>query len=126
MEKLQKLGVGNAPLPTQNNRLLVIDDYNRLVDKINELIDVLFQTNYVSSYTINLSASVDEYTISGSLFSTPLTKVPILLRAVMVDISGVVTDISDIIQGAVFNSGVYDIVITPLEDNYNNVTISIL
>lgn len=126
MEKLQKLGVGNAPLPTQNNRLLVIDDYNRLVDKINELIDVLFQTNYVSSYTVNLSASVDEYTISGSLFSTPLTKVPILLRAVMVDISGVVTDISDIIQGAVFNSGVYDIVITPLEDNYNNVTISIL
>lgn len=126
MEKLQKLGVGNAPLPTQNNRLLVIDDYNRLVDKTNELIDVLFQTNYVSSYTVNLSASVDEYTISGSLFSTPLTKVPILLRAVMVDISGVVTDISDIIQGAVFNSGVYDIVITPLEDNYNNVTISIL
>jgi len=126
MNKLQKLNVGNAPPPTVNNRLLVVDNYNTLADKINELIDVLFQSNYMATYVTDLAINVAEVTISGTLFSQSLTKQPTLLRAVVKDEFGVVTDMSHIIQGAVYNNGIYDIVITPLEDNLNNVTISIL
>ena len=125
MNKLQKLNVGNAPPPTKNNKLIVVDDYNILVDKINEIVDVIYQSGYMSTYTLDLLINVAEYTISGALFSQPLTKQPILMRAVMSD-GTTITDISNIIQGAVLNNGVYDIVITPLEDNYSNVTISIL
>jgi len=62
MDKLDKIGVGNAkPLP-QNTKLLVADDYNKVVEKVNEVIDDLveFASQSTTAYTIT-SEDVNKY-----------------------------------------------------------------
>lgn len=38
MDKLDKIGKGNSPPLPQNTKLVVADDYNKIVDKVNEII----------------------------------------------------------------------------------------
>ena len=39
MIKLDKMGVGNVPPLPKNTKTVVAEDYNKLVDKINSMID---------------------------------------------------------------------------------------
>ena len=39
MEKLDKIGTGNAPLQPKNTKIVLADDYNKVIDKLSELID---------------------------------------------------------------------------------------
>ena len=87
---------------------------------------LLSGSSIISRATVNLSAGASETTIAGTSFSNPITKLPTMMVAVYDNGSGTVIDVSNIIDRAVLNGSVYDIIITPLEDSYNNVTISVI
>ena len=57
MDKLDKIGVGNVPPLPKNTKTVVAEDYNKLVDKINSMIDNLteFIESDVTVYTIGLT-----------------------------------------------------------------------
>lgn len=49
MIKLDKINGGNAQPATKDNKLVVAEDYNKVVDKVNETIDVVI-TNEGDTY----------------------------------------------------------------------------
>jgi len=72
MEHLAKMGTGNAPPLTKENRIVVAENYNTLVDKINEIINTI---TYVTNLTPTYTTYVDPDTllefrsgIRGSIF----------------------------------------------------------
>ena len=77
MEKLNKLGKGNAPLTPQNTKPVLVDDYNILVDKVNEVIDdnVEFNLQTVTSYTLKLT-DVNKYVQLSNANAITLTVPP--------------------------------------------------
>jgi hypothetical protein len=56
MDKLDKIGAGNAPIQPQNTKVVFASDYNKVVEKINDIIDNTTEFNYqsVTSYTLKL------------------------------------------------------------------------
>ena len=125
MDLLQKIGAGNAPPLPMNTKVVVADEYNKLVEAINSLIQTINTNSYVSTKTVDLVISVDPVTIAGNSFNPPLIIKPSIGRAIQwTGDNGL--DVSEIISGYVKNGSYYDVVITPLEDNYSNVTISII
>lgn len=57
MEKLDKIGTGNAkPLP-QNTKLVVADELNKVIEKVNEVVDdnVEFTLQEGTAYTLALT-----------------------------------------------------------------------
>lgn len=109
---------------------LARDSYDVFVKKV--------RTNFLELYALILSGTLlysklttnlvigEEYNIPGGDFTPAITKQPTFMIAIMRSEDNTVTDISHIIKGAVLNDSVYDITITALEENYSNVTISIL
>ena len=125
MDLLQKIGVGNAPPLPANTKVIVADEYNKLVEVLNSIIQTINTNSYVSSKTVNLTISAEQTTIPGNLFAPPLTIKPSIGRAIQwTGDNGL--DVSEIISGYVKNGNYYDVLINPLEDDYLNVTISII
>ena len=57
MEKLDKLGTGNVPIPPKYTKPVVAGELNEVIDKVNELVDDLTQFKDVTStaYTLILT-----------------------------------------------------------------------
>lgn len=57
MEKLNKMGVGNVPASPKQTKPVVAEDYNKVVDKVNEIVDDLTEFKDVTStaYTLILT-----------------------------------------------------------------------
>ena len=79
----------------------------------------------LSSVSVDLAASVDTVTVSGSSFYPPIVNAPSIGRAILWDGNNGM-DVSEIIQGYVKNGNYFDVLITPLEDALENVIISII
>ena len=60
--KLRKMELGEGNLPVYNSRIIIADNYNVLVDKINDVIDgfVEFNPQIGTAYTLQLS-DVNKY-----------------------------------------------------------------
>lgn len=111
---------------------LARDSYDVFVKKVRtnfiELYTMLLTGAYfISIATTDLIATEDEITILGSSFTPQIVKQPTIMIAIMKDENDVVTDISQILQGAVLNNGYYDIKINAHpDDTYSSVTISVI
>lgn len=57
MNKLDKKGIGNSPPLPKQTKPVVAEDYNKLVDKISEVIDDLVEFNDVTTTTYTLVLS---------------------------------------------------------------------
>ena len=77
------------------------------------------------SINVDLSVSATETTISGALFSPQLKKKPSICRAIKWDGDNGL-DVSNIVVGYTRNGDYYDVIISALEEQLLNVTISII
>lgn len=77
-----------------------------------------------SVYTITLPVNASVSTISGALFSPPITSEPSSYTAMYINGSDVL-DVSTIIDKCVKNGSYYDVVITPIDTQLTNVKITI-
>jgi len=57
MNKLDKIGVGNKPSSPKQTKPVVAEDYNKVVDKISEVIDDFVEFNNVTTTTYTLVLS---------------------------------------------------------------------
>ena len=54
MEKLDKLGTGNVPIPPKYTKPVVAGELNKVIGKVNELVDDLTEFKDISSTTYTL------------------------------------------------------------------------
>jgi len=62
MEKLNKLNVGNVQIQPKNTKLVFVDDVDKVISKVNDIIDNNTEFNYQSgtAYTLKLT-DVNKY-----------------------------------------------------------------
>jgi hypothetical protein len=64
MDRLDKIGRGNAPPLPQNTKIVLADDYNKIVDKVNEVITA---SEDIQEIQLNTSPTTSSYS-SGKIF----------------------------------------------------------
>lgn len=74
--------------------------------------------------TVDIASSEELTTISGSSFTPPITKEPVVIKAIMT-VGGLQSEAS-IIAGYVANEGYYDIVVDQQESNLSSIKIKVL
>ena len=122
MDKLEKLVWGRTPA-TKYNQPLVIDHYNILVDKINELIDTPIITSsalLLCTKTITLGITENQTTVLGSTFTPPITKEPSIIDAYILGEKITQTN------GYILNGNYYDILLAGTETELVNLKINVL
>lgn len=129
MIKLDKIGAGNAPPLPKNTIIVVATDYNKVVEKVNEIIDTIAVGSggsaAMSKKTVDMSVSGAQVIIGGSTFTPPITSEPSIFRALMIN-GSTITDVSETIEGFQKNGIYYDVIVNPLEDQYLNVKITVI
>lgn len=123
MEKLNRIGAGNAPTLPQNAKIVIADDYNKVINKVNELIDDLVEFNpqLGIAYTLTLS-DINKYVQLNNANVITLTVPPFINVAIPVGSTitleqtgaGVITVTAGIgvtLHGNVLSNGQYTIII---------------
>ena len=123
MDKLDKIGAGNAPIQPQNTKVVFASDYNKVVEKINEIIDNNTEFNYqpVTSYTLKLS-DINKYIQLDNADAITLTVPTFANAAIPIGTSltleqtgvGVITVTGDsgvTLHGNVLSGGQYTIIV---------------
>ena len=123
MDKLDKIGAGNAPIQPQNTKVVFASDYNKVVEKINEIIDNNTEFNYqpVTSYTLKLSDinkyiqldNADAITLTVPTFANAAIPIgaSLTLEQTGVGVITVTADSGVTLHGNVLSGGQYTIIV---------------
>ena len=127
MELLQRLGRGNVVVSSKKTRNITVDDYNRLLEVINQLIlgsATTYQSPVVTATkTLIADGETGEITtIFSGEFSSAITSIPRLIQ--VYTSTGILINGLDI--SYTLNGSVYDIVIGGDIDGHTNAIINVI